>query len=190
MNKYIIYIISSILIIGGCNNNESSATPKPRMYPRIFYPAKGIQAYIDANCPFTFKHGSYYTVMPDAKPCWFDLHSKDLNATIHCSYYSPVNDKELSKLIDDAFKITSNHNAKASYRNEEVIKNRNGVKGLIFNIDGPVASPLQFYLTDEKNHFFRGSLYFNSKVNADSTLAVLQYLRPEIDSLVASFNWK
>ena len=60
----------------------------------------------------------------------------------------------------------------------------------MFDIDGPVASPTQFYLTDEDKHFFRASLYFNSKVNPDSTAQVLEFLKPEIDTLLSSFKWK
>ena len=82
------------------------------------------------------------------------------------------------------------HNIKANYRKETIIDNGHGVKGILFEIEGPVASPLQFYLTDEKDHFFRASLYFNSKVNPDSTAPVLKYLRSDIDTLIASFKWK
>jgi gliding motility-associated lipoprotein GldD len=185
------------ILITSCSD-EVAKSPKPRMYPRISFPVKSLTSYTSELCPFIFRYPSYCNITKDtfiyqgkpASDCWFDIQSKDLNLSLHCSYY-PVSSKQaLSKLIEEAFKIVENHNSRANYRKEDQIINKYGVKGLIFNIEGAVASPLQFYLTDEKKHFFRASLYFNSKVNPDSTAAVFNYIRPEIDSLIYNFNWK
>jgi gliding motility-associated lipoprotein GldD len=113
-----------------------------------------------------------------------------LNASLYCSYYRITKDKSISALINDAFNIAGKHNIKANYRRETIIENKNGVKGILFDIEGPVASPVQFYLTDDKNHFFRASLYFNSKVNPDSTAPVLSFIKTDIDTLISTFRWK
>lgn len=194
--KYTIGLIA-ILALFSCGG-KSVLTPKPRMFPRVFYPTKSLVSYENKACPFIFKYGGYNKILKDTfvfegKPmsdCWFDIHSKDLNASLHCSYYRSDGKKTISTHIDDAFKIAGNHNTKANYRKEDIIANKYGVKGLMFNIEGPVASPIQFYLTDNDKHFFRASLYFNSKVNPDSTAAILDFIRPDIDSLIASFRWK
>lgn len=187
-----------VLCFTSCGD-ESIKTPKPRMYPRIMYPIEtGNSSYSTSDCPFTFTYPSYCTILKDSfvfegKPasnCWFDINAKDLNLSLHCSYYPLSGAKSLTKHIEDAFKIAGNHNSKANYRKEDPIVNQYGVKGLIFNIEGPVASPVQFYLTDDKKHFFRASLYYNSKVNPDSTAAVYNFIKPEIDSLIATFKWK
>ncbi|MBK8548048.1 MAG: hypothetical protein IPL63_11950 [Saprospiraceae bacterium] len=88
-----------------------------------------------------------------------------LLASVHCNYVEISKENTLDKLVNDAFTIAGKHNIKANGRTESIIKNDNGVKGLFFDIDGPVAMPVQFYLTDNTKHFFRGSLYFNAKVN-------------------------
>ena len=192
-----ILVGASILIFVSCNG-DGIKTPKPRMYPRVFFPERSYTKYDTSHCPFVFKYASYNKILRDSfifegKPvsdCWFDINSHDLNASIHCSYYEVNSQKTLSKLIEEAFKIASNHNTKANFRKEDVILNSYGVKGLMFHIDGPVASPIQFYLTDEKHHFFRASLYFNSRVNPDSTAIVLDFIKPDIDSIIANFQWK
>jgi gliding motility-associated lipoprotein GldD len=194
--------IIALLILGAsifiaCSNNDNMVA-RPRMYPRVFYPKVQNTSYISSQCPFTFNYPDYCSVQKDSfifegKPvsdCWFDLHSKDLNMSLHCSYYPINGEKSLSKHIEDAFKIAENHNAKANYRNETKLENKHGAGGLMFNIEGPVASPLQFFLTDEKKHFFRASLYFNAKVNPDSTMAILNFVKPSIDSLISTFKWK
>jgi gliding motility-associated lipoprotein GldD len=187
----------AIYVIIGCRE-EIVTTPKPRMYPRVFYPEKSVATYTTADCPFTFDYAGYNNILRDTfifdgKPssdCWFDLHTKSLNASLHCSYYEAKSPKDISSHIDDAFQITGNHNIKANYRKEDAIQNKYGVTGLMFSLEGPVASPLQFYLTDNKNHFFRASLYFNAKVNPDSTAAILAFMKPDIELMISSFKWK
>lgn len=173
--------------------------PKPRMYPKVDYPTNSKNLKFDTTfCNFTFQYPQYARVVQDSfiyedkpiHPCWFDINIPDLNASLHCSYYKVTKEKDLSSLVNDAFNIAGKHNIKANFRKESVIENESGAKGILFEIEGPVASPLQFYLTDEKNHFFRASLYFNSKVNPDSTAPVLKFIKPEIESMIASFEWK
>ncbi|MFZ1751381.1 MAG: hypothetical protein WAU01_14370, partial [Saprospiraceae bacterium] len=164
------------LLLGSCQE-EQIKLPKPHMYPRVHYPVKNYVLFDTLQCDFVFRFPDYGHIVKDSfifegepeHPCWFDIQSEQLNTSIHCSYYRVSPKKSLSSLINDAFTIAGKHNVKANYRKETVIDNQYGVKGMIFDIEGPVASPTQFYLTDGKNHFFRGSLYFNSKVNPDST---------------------
>lgn len=189
--------IGMIVICTSCGE-EALRTPKARMFPRVDYPIKGYKDFDSTICNFTFKMPLYSKIVQDSSqynqeqnhPCWFDITIPALNSSLYCSYYKLTKQKTLSSLVEDAFTIAGKHNIKANYRKETVIDNKNGVKGILFEIEGPVASPLQFYMTDEKDHFFRASLYFNSTVNPDSTAPVLKYLRSDIDTLIASFKWK
>ncbi|KXK36922.1 MAG: hypothetical protein J5I52_08085 [Saprospiraceae bacterium] len=194
--NYLFLILGITLLSCG---DDVVRTPKPHMYPRIFFPEKtGFTVFDTSFCKFEFRYPNYAKIVQDsivhddepAHPCWFDIAIPSLNASLYCSYYDINKEKALSKLINDAFNIADKHNIKANYRKESIIENEYGVKGMIFDIEGPVASPVQFYLTDEKHHFFRASLYFNSKVNPDSTAPVLQFLQPDIDSIISSFKWK
>jgi gliding motility-associated lipoprotein GldD len=199
--KTMIRIFLSLVLIHAlfsCSE-EAMKMPKPRMFPKVDYPvASGNLKFDTTFCNFTFQYPEYAKVVQDSffyegkpiHPCWFDINIPALNASLHCSYYKVTKEKDLSSLINDAFNIAGKHNIKANFRKESVIENASGAKGILFDIEGPVASPLQFYLTDEKNHFFRASLYFNSKVNPDSTAPVLKFIRPEIESMIASFEWK
>jgi len=195
-----IFFLLTAFILTGLIACESDAvkTPKPRMFPKVIYPDKFYTDFDTTTCSFTFRYPEYGNIVQDSfifegepkHPCWFDIQIPSLNASLHCSYYQITKEKNLSGLINDAFTIAGKHNIKANFRKETVIDNKSNVKGVLFDIEGPVASPLQFYITDEKKHFFRASLYFNSKVNPDSTAPVLRFLKADIDTLISTFNWK
>jgi len=165
-----------ILFLISCGGQELG-TPKPRMYPKVDYPERNAVGFDESYCKMSFEYPDYFEVVQDVQkrnskpvdPCWFDLEAESLNSQLHCSYIPIKNRKHFDKLVQDAFKMTSKHNQKANYRKEQLIQNsEDRVYGLLFEHEGPVASPLQFFVTDSTTNFFRGSLYFKSKVNPDS----------------------
>ena len=177
---------------------EQVNTPKPRMYPRIIYPTQSYDHFLLDICNFTFEKPEYAKVKTGIKffdeesshPCWFDLELEDFKGSIHFSY-NPIQDsKSFDKLVSDAFRIVEQHNSKAEYREEIRIANANGVNGLLFKLEGPVASPINFFLTDTTNHFVRASLYFNSAVDPDSIAPVLDFVSTDIYKIMETFEWK
>jgi len=191
----IIYIIGFVLLWSGCE--ERVYTPKPRAYPRVYYPEKFYQQFDKNYCHFTFDYPKYAKVQQDTlffnerpkDPCWFNLFFPDFNAHIHCSYY-PIHDKKsFEKMVSDAHELANKHSIKADYIDEHRIEKGNGVSGFAFEIDGPAASPFQFYLTDSTHHFLRGSLYFNTKARPDSLAPVSEFLKKDIFQMINSFEW-
>lgn len=190
-----IFII--VLIVSGCKE-APIPVPKPRMYPRVDFPEHTYQQYSDINCDFKFEYPVYATISQGkyqyegqaANDCWFNMEIKDLNAAIYCDYTPIESQSEFGNLIQDAFKIVGKHNIKANYREEDIIQNDQGVGGLLFSIKGPVATPYQFFLSDTTEHFFRASLYFNSKVNPDSMKIIHDFVKEDIDHIIKTFEWK
>jgi gliding motility-associated lipoprotein GldD len=198
--KLLIVLTSFLLFLVGVSCGEESVyVPKPRMFPKINYPESSRISQFDTTiCNFTFQYHDYNVIKRDSfkfdnkssSNCWFDINVPSLNSSLHCSYYPISENATLDQLINDAFSLAGKHNVKANFRKESLIQNENGVKGILFEIEGPVASPVQFYLSDSLNHFFRASLYFNSTVNPDSTAEILKFLRKDIDLIIESFRWK
>ncbi len=193
--RWLMIILVAICVIS-CKE-ESIPTPKPRMFPRIVFPDRVLEKFTTDYCEFTFDKPGFAKVVRkelffDEKPpsdCWFDLEIKELGASIHCSYY-PVNNREhFDELVQDAFKITGKHNIKADYIDELVIRNSKGAGGIMFELSGPVASPVQFFLTDTTSHFLRGSLYFNSTVDRDSIKPVYEFLMTDVGKMLETFDW-
>ena len=196
-------ILTALFLISFSCKEEKIFVPKPRMFPKVEYPTKGYQTLDIVACPFEMKVPIYFEYIkdtsslkklqlnPDEVACWFDLHSKDLNSHVHISYFDIKKSGGFDKLVSDAFEMADKHNVKANYRDETVINDPNrNLHGILFEIDGPVATPLQFFVTDSTQHFLRGSLYFNSKVNPDSIAPVFSFLKEDITHLLETFHWK
>lgn len=193
-----IRILFLITILACSCQQAELGVPKPRMYPKVDYPERNQIQFDENYCQLNFNYPDYFTVKQDKyffdekpiDPCWFDLESQNLNSQLHCSYI-PIRDrKHFDKLVNDAFKMTSKHNQKANYRREQLIENsEENVYGLLFEHDGPVASPMQFFVTDSTQHFFRASLYFKSQVNPDSIAPVYSFVKTDILDLIESFKW-
>lgn len=196
MDRALLLVI--IFLFSSCKE-EVILVPKPRVYPKVLYPEKAYAPLTIADCPFTMEVPEYFQYIKDAKQnsaekkhtCWFDLYCEELNSYLHLSYLPFSNRKEYDKLIADAFEMADKHNIKASYRNElKITKPEENVHGLIFEIDGPVATPLQFFMTDSVEHFIRGSLYFKSGVNRDSIAPVYDFLKLDVGRMLESFEWE
>ena len=193
--KYLVIIIS--IVFSSCGG-DNIIQPRPHQYPRIEFPEQSFAEFSNTDCPFTMDIPGYADITKkkllfgeeEADPCWFDLDMSRFNATVHCSYYAINEEYNFDKLVNDAFTMASKHNIKASFREEYSIKNKHNASGLIFLIKGPVATPFQFYMTDSTNHFLRGSLYFNDRVDIDSIAPVIDFIQEDLDAMLASIQWK
>ena len=152
-NTLILSFVFCLTFCSACKY-EIALVPKPRIYPKVIYPQKGYTAFSSPDCPFTMEIPTYFQFLKDEEQsdkekkhkCWFDLYSKDLNSYLHLSYIEVQSRKSFDKLVADAFEMADKHNVKASYRQELVVtKEEEKVHGLIFEIDGAVATPLQFF---------------------------------------------
>jgi len=189
-------LLPLFLLLSACEDRV--AVPKPRAYPRVVYPEKAYQLFDADYCHFTFDMPVYAkieqdTAFFDEKPrdqCWFNLTVPSLNAKIYCSYYPLKGRKDFDDLVQDAFRMTQEHNIKASYIEEiPVHRDADHVHGVIFNVEGPAASSYQFFLSDSTHNFLRGALYFNSKARPDSLAPVVTFMKEDLNRLVQTVKW-
>ena len=179
-------------------NDDPVLTPKPRGYPKIVYPERSYQQFTESYCDFTFEYPGYAKVIQDTlffndkpiHPCWFDVYIPDFDAKVHCTYFQIDQKNSFEKLRDDSFKLANKHTMKASFIDEFKIEKPNNVSGFAFNIEGAAASPFQFFLSDSTEHFVRGSLYFNTKINPDSLAPVVEFVKYDIMHMINSFAWE
>ncbi len=172
-------------------------TPRPHQYPRIEFPDRKYSPTEVDGCDFVVELPDYSKTQQKefifgekpTHPCWFDIQFGPFNATVHLSYYPVLDQSGLDKLVEDAFTMAGKHNVKATFREEVEIENKSGTKGVAFKIEGPVASPYQFYVSDNKKHFLRGSLYFDQKVDRDSVQIVIDYIEEDIKHMISSLKW-
>jgi len=155
-------------------------------------PAKSYQTYT-AACPFSFEYPTYAQVIhdprPDAQPCWLNVIFPRFHGSIHLTYKHV--DDNLNKYLEECRTLAIKHEIKASSINEQVIINDSSkVYGLVYDIEGNAASPMQFYLTDSVSNFIRGSLYFEAVPNSDSIQPVSDFIKEDIKKMIATFKWK
>ena len=194
MKSVTLLIILSFLF--SCNG-DNTYLPKPRMYPKVVYPTKDFQVMDINDCPFRLEVPTYFQYVQDTfqldeelNKCWFNLHCAELNAYLHFSYLEINSRKQFDQFVRDAFNLVNKHNIKANYRDEKTLEYPDrSVHGLLFEIYGPVATPLQFFVTDSTSHFIRGSLYFKSQVDRDSLAPVYNFLRQDVMHLLDNFTW-
>jgi len=196
MVRFIFVWFSLMLILFSCQQ-EAVYTPKPRAYPKVEYLEKRYQMFDESFCAFSFDYPTYARVEQDlgkkeetGSDCWFDLNFSGFNGRIHCTYYEIGESKSYEELKQDAFELADYHNKKANYIDElRINRPEQNVTGFVFAIEGPAATPIQFYLTDEENHFFRGALYFNTAVRPDSIAPIYEFIREDVLKLIESFSW-
>jgi gliding motility-associated lipoprotein GldD len=187
---------SAILFFISCGERDS--LPRPRAYPRVILPVRDYQEFDKNYCNFDFEYPKYGVIRQEKNyfeekapdPCWFNIEFPTLNATLHCSYYPIRSQKDYEKHTNDAFTMANKHNVKANFIDELPIYKSKEVKGMLFNIQGPAASPCQFFLTDSVRHYMRGSLYFNGKTDADSLAPVVNFIKDDIVHMINTFSWK
>ena len=193
------FLLSLVFLFALSCKDNSILVPKPRTYPRIEFPEKTYVPFDNPDCPFKMRIPEYGVYLKDSLKidyeksfdCWFDLYYNQLNTYIHFSYVDFDTRARFDELVVDAFEMADKHNVKASYRDEMRLSfPEKSVYGLVFEIDGPVASPIQFFLTDSTTHFLRGSLYFKDIVNRDSIQPVFEFVKEDFEILFESFNWK
>ncbi len=191
------FLLCMVLVFILACKEEQALMPKPRMYPRIEFPEKVYKEFVNTDCDFSFQIPAYSQIEKETKffeeeplhPCWFDINIPQLNGKIHCSYFPINSKKEFEGLVEDAYEFISKHNQKANYRDEVVIQKPNNVSGLIFEMSGDVATPVQFFLTDSTSHYLRGSVYFYSQVDPDSMAVVYDFVKEDVAKLIETFEW-
>ena len=169
--------------------------PKPKGYPRIELPSNASKA-LNYPGPFEFEIAQVAIVRPaPERPefpggLWLNIDYPDFRSTIYLTYLPVTNN--LPELLDAANQQVYQGHVTMSEGIEEraLVDSERKVFGRVFQLLGPVATPVQFYLTDSARHFLRGSLYFNYAANYDSIAPILTYLNQDIDRMMSSLVWK
>lgn len=195
--KQVLVLLTFVVFIVSCTE-EPVSLPKPRAYPRIIFPEKTYQQFDTGFCQFTFEYPKYASIEQDTtyfdqkapNSCWFNIIVPQLGSYIYCTYYPLGKENTFDEVVKDAYDFADKHNIKANYIDELPIRKPGNVSGMIFNIEGPVASNFQFFLTDSTKHFLRAALYFKTQAKPDSLAPVLEFMKEDIVHMINTFEWK
>lgn len=181
-------IIICIVLLTSCKENYQ---PKAHGYLRITYPEKSYTLY-NSNDNYSYMLADYchveYDTINNKEKFWSNIVFENMNAKIHLSYN--LIDNNFETLLEDAHTMAYKHSVKADAINRTIYENDStNVFGLIYDIKGNVASPVQFFATDSLKYFLRGSLYFNSVPNKDSLYPCIKFIREDIQKLMETLQW-
>lgn len=168
-------------------------TPKPRGYVRIEPPEATYEPFAADHLPYRFNLSQLAVVEKPAageSAAGILLAYPTLGATLYGSYLSlPAG--RLETALADCRKLVAREAALASGVTEKAYSNpEHQVYGSLFLLEGDVASPVQFMLTDSISRLFRGALYYDCRPNADSLAPLTSYLSRDVIEFIQSFNWK
>lgn len=189
-------ISSFLLVMASCKPEPSM--PKPRGYFKIDLPEQHTYKTFDsAGFPFRFEYPVYGKVVQDLnlireenQPYWINVSFPDVDAMIYLSYKSITPGSDLNSLVRESYKLTNAHNKKADFIEAPPFTTKSGLEGVFYTVGGNAASVYQFYATDKTKHFIRGSLYFNSRPNADSIAPAAEFLRKDIEHLIETLQFR
>lgn len=191
IKQSILSIIGSIffLLLFSC----SEYTPKPKGYPRIEIAKPEYSRLLLNDLPYSFNVSqlAHLELPPEGSPeGWININYPSLNAKIYCSYLK-ITQTSYAVAEQESRSLVVRQSTQASTITEREFDNPEAhVHGTLFLLDGEVASPIQFMLTDSVSNFFRGALYYEMKQDGDSLVPVTQYIQEDIIELIQSFNWK
>ncbi len=163
--------------------------PKPKSYFRIDFPQKEYETLV-SELPFSFEKPVFSVIQEREPSNQFNLVYPLHKAKIHFTYFS-LAEENVQAFLEDAYNYAYKHNQKATAIKTQSRKDTSSnVYGLVYDLKGDVASPLQFYMTDSTSHFLRGALYFSHVPNSDSIRPVLDYIKEDISHFYESLHWK
>lgn len=183
------YLILILLFLSACG--PEMTIPKPPTYLRMDLPEHSYKTY-KSECGYQFEASDIFTVksVSDSSgvTCHKDIDLGPLNGVIHFSYIQMI--EPLSTYVNFANDKVDEHKLKATAIDDKhILHPENNVYGTFFEIQGDVASPFQFYLTDSTSKFISGVVYFNTRPNYDSLKPSLDYLKVDLLKMVNSFQW-
>lgn len=188
-NKQIFLAITYVaLLLTACE--DENFIPKPPTYLRLELPNHTYKSYEDP-CGFSFDLAELYSMDSLVSPsnCNRKIDLGPLNGTLFIYYWDM--DQPLSYYVNNANDEVGNHKLKATLINDERLVYRNKrVFGTRFELQGDVATPFQFYLTDSTERFLYAEVLFNSTPNYDSMRPTLDYFKKDLEQIIKSFKWR
>lgn len=182
-NSWVLIIIAVFTISCG-----DEVVPKPKPYLKLQYPIPTYKQ-LKTSCSFSFEISNLAQVNFKDN-CWLTVKYPALKATIHITY-RPV-ENNLNEILKEVEKLTFEHTIKAAvisdYRPYENFDKK--VFGKLYNIEGNVATNIQFSATDSVKHVLYGALYFYVKPNYDSIVPTIKYLEKDMIHLIETLEWK
>jgi gliding motility-associated lipoprotein GldD len=184
-----------ILFFASCGGNDKYKidVPVEKKYPAPNLPKHEYNLY-QSQCGYHFNSPKLFKIkdVKDEKgklTCHKDIDMGSLNGIMHFSFI-PMSES-ISTYVNYANDKVDEHKIKASaIKDQQIINSKTKVYGTFFELQGDVATPFQFYLTDSSKYFVSGVVYFNCRPNYDSLKPSIAYLKKDLLEMLNTFEWE
>jgi len=187
MLKGIGFVLLGLTLFAACNDQETFV-PKPSTFLELNLPERSYENYTD-RCGYSFNKPSYFKFNDVAgSECNRDIELSTLNGVLHLSRMDM--DTTLDAYVNYSIDKVGEHKVMATaIYDTSFVRSDAKVFGTLFELQGNVASPFQFYLTDSTTRFLSGVLYFNSRPNYDSILPTLEFVKQDLYEFMKTLEW-
>ncbi len=191
--KASLMILSSGFFLA-CRNTTQEYLPKPRGFNRIDLPPHAYQM-LPKGHPYSFEFSKQAIIQLDtflnAEPHWIIVYYPTLNTRIQFTYKSVNGDRQrLQNMMGDAAKLAFNHDKKAYSITDKLLLTKSGKKAVVFELEGEVPSPYQFYVTDSTKHYLRGAVYLMTATENDSLKPIIEYMKVDSRHILETLKWQ
>ena len=184
-------VILLFFVAGISQSCRQQFTPRPYGFYRVTIQPPEYSLIDIPGLPYRFELSQLAEIQFRESPdqaYWIDIVYPMLNAKIHGSYFRINNN--LFELVENSRSLAFEHISRATELREPFFYHpERSVFGVLYDIRGNVASPVQFFVTDSVHHFFRGALYFSHRPNQDSVAPMLDYIRQDIIHIMETWEW-
>lgn len=183
--KWVLLLLFGVV---SCNGHKNHV-PKPSTYLELKFPDRSYDIYTDP-CGYSFDKASYFEVgNVDGSECNRDISFSELHGVMHLSRIDM--DTTLAAYINYSINKVDEHKVMATaILDTNIIRQEDRVFGTFFELQGNVASPFQFYLTDSTSRFINGVVYFDAEPNYDSIKPILDFVKTDILEMMSTLQWE
>ncbi len=185
--------VFTTFLLYSCGKNSEEYAPKPTGFNRIDLPEPQYQTLPDEH-PYSFEYSKYAIVQRDtfrnAEPHWIIIYYPKLNSRIQFTYKPVNNDRvRLQNMMADAAKLAFHHDKKAYSITDKLLQTKDGKRAVIFELEGEVPSPYQFFVTDSTKHYLRGAVYLMTATKNDSLRPIIDYMKADSRHILETLKW-
>lgn len=178
----------SLIIILSCN--DSAILPKQNAFLRIEFEEPNYKIYNQSDAFPDFYYNSNSVTLNSTNKNSLLLNYNKLGINLDLKFNKLNDGLDLINIENDFKMLLETHSKRSNgvlmreYENIDKL-----VFGKLYELQGDVASPVQFFLTDSLSNFVQGSVNINSKSKYDSIYPAIQYVKKDISVIFESIYW-
>lgn len=185
----ILFLFGLLLFHFSCD--ETSYLPREKAFLRLEFEKPMYDTYSSEFSKLNFIFNNAYAsfeIVSDKKTV---LRYKDIKIDIVLIDIQLENTSSIEESLQNFYMFLEPHRKKSNQISvKEFVSADNKRFAKVFEMRGPVASPLQFYVTDSINNFLFGSMNLTEKSDYDSIYPSIMYVKNDIFSIIESVNWE